>query len=73
MPSSQFRYPWPASRLTRQEMATLYIARERSPNNTPITDLVAAAVRQVYGHTQADSPQQKNHNPRKEDQNESES
>ena len=39
----------------------LHSARERSPNHTPITTLIAAAVRQVYGHIQADSSQQETH------------
>ena len=45
MPAPPFRYPWPASKLTRQEMAMLHAARENSITHTPITILVAAAVR----------------------------
>lgn len=44
-----FRYPWPASRITRDEMTLLYNARERSPSRVPITQLIAEAVRAAYG------------------------
>jgi len=44
-----FRYPWPASSLSRDEMALLYNARERSPGRVPITQLIAEAVRVAYG------------------------
>ena len=47
MPS--FRYPWPASALTRDEMALLHRAREHSPGRVPITQLIAEAVRAAYG------------------------
>lgn len=43
---SDYRYPWPASRLTPDEMAMLYHAR--SPGR-PITQLIAEAVRAAYG------------------------
>ena len=46
---SAYRYPWPASALTRDEMAILYCARERSPDRVPITQLIAEAVRAAYG------------------------
>ena len=42
-----FRYPWPASALSRDEMAMLYHAR--SLGRIPITRLIAEAVRTVYG------------------------
>lgn len=45
----QFRYPWPASALTRDEMTLLYHVRERSPDRIPITRLIAEAVRAAYG------------------------
>ena len=45
-----YRYPWPASRLTPEEMALLYHARERSPSHFPITQLIAHAIRATYGH-----------------------
>ena len=44
-----FRYPWPASALSRDEMAMLHCARERSPSRVPITQLIAEAVRAAYG------------------------
>ena len=46
---SDYRYPWPASALTPDEMALLYHARERSPGRVPITQLIAEAVRAAYG------------------------
>lgn len=44
---SDYRYPWPASALTSDEMALLYHAR--SLGRVPITQLIAEAVRTVYG------------------------
>ena len=49
IPMFDYRYPWPASALTRDEMALLHRARERSPGRVPITQLIAEAVRAVYG------------------------
>ena len=46
---SGYRYPWPASALSRDEMAMLYHARERSPGRVFITQLIAEAVRAAYG------------------------
>ena len=46
---SGYRYPWPASRLTPDEMTMLYHARQRSPVRVPITQLIAEAVRAAYG------------------------
>ena len=46
---SAYRYPWPASALTREDMALLFHARSRSPGRVPITQLIAEAVRAVYG------------------------
>ncbi len=45
---SGYRYPWPASALTRDEMAMLYHARSRSSGRVPITQLIAEAVRAAY-------------------------
>jgi len=45
-------YPWPASALTVEDMALLYHAREASRPRVPITQLVARAVREVYGTTE---------------------
>ena len=46
---SNYRYPWPASALSREEMTLLFHARERSPGRVPITRLIAEAVRAAYG------------------------
>ena len=43
------RYPWPASGLSPQDMRLLYHAREGTRPRIAITQLVAEAVRQVYG------------------------
>ena len=46
-------YPWPASALTRSEMRMLHSARVRhkvhEQKHIPITELLARAVRTVYG------------------------
>lgn len=53
---NDYRFAWPASAIRRgQEMALLYQARESSPNRTPITQLIAHAIRATYGHHLADS------------------
>jgi len=44
-----FRYPWPASGLSNQDMRLLYHAREGTRPRIPITRLVAEAVRKAYG------------------------
>ena len=46
---SDYRYPWPASALTPDEMALLHHAREHSSGRVPITQLIAEAVRAAYG------------------------
>ena len=46
---SGYKYPWPASALTPDEMAMLFYARERSPGRVFITQLIAEAVRAAYG------------------------
>jgi len=43
------KYFWPASGLTESDMALLYQAREASPDRTPISRLIARAVRETYG------------------------
>lgn len=43
------RYVWPASALTAGDMALLHAVRENSDPRTPISALVARAVRTVYG------------------------
>ena len=47
---THYRYPWPASALTHDEMAMLFLARESNPDRIPITRLIADAVRAQYGH-----------------------
>lgn len=46
--SRPFKYPWPASAISPEEMSLLYQARETGPR-MPITRLIARAVRQTYG------------------------
>lgn len=43
-----YRYPWPSSALTPDEMRLLYLARETHPEHPPITRLIAEAVRATY-------------------------
>ena len=43
------KYFWPASAITESHMALLYRVRQASPNRTPITQLIARAVRETYG------------------------
>ena len=50
MPNN-YRFAWPASAIRRgQEMALLYRVRESLPERTPITQLIAHAIRTTYGH-----------------------
>jgi hypothetical protein len=42
------RYPWPASRLGPEEMALLFLARQKAPCRTTITALLAQAVRLAF-------------------------
>jgi len=49
------KYVRPASGIGEDEMTLLFRAREDSPTRAPITRLLAAAVRQAYGHL-ADAP-----------------
>ena len=42
------KYQWPASALTADDMQLLHAVRESRPG-TPITELIARAVRQEYG------------------------
>jgi len=44
------KYFWPASSLTEADLRLLYLARESSSPKVPITQLIAQAVRQTYGH-----------------------
>ena len=60
MPS--FRYPWPASALSRDEMALLYHARERSLDRIPITQLIREAVRVAFA-VPSSPPSRSTHDP----------
>jgi hypothetical protein len=42
-------YPWPASAISRAEMALLHRAREASKPRIPITELVRLAIVGAYG------------------------
>ena len=42
-------YPWPASRISRSEMALLHQARQSSEPRVPITELIRRAVVNAYG------------------------
>ena len=46
-----YRYPWPASALTPDDMAALHAVRESRPDRVPITRLIAEAVRMAYVQT----------------------
>lgn len=45
------KYPWPASAITPEDMSLLHRVRECGPERTPITELLARAVRETYGQT----------------------
>lgn len=47
MPNS--KYAWPASGLSPAEMSLLFQARQAAPRRITIQDLIAEAVRTVYG------------------------
>jgi hypothetical protein len=51
MPREQSKYFWPSSGLRSSvEMDLLYRARESSTPRVPITQLIARAVLETYGH-----------------------
>ena len=50
----QSKYFWPASAITPDDMALLYRAREQLPQRIPITQLLAKAVRESFGHLAAE-------------------
>jgi hypothetical protein len=50
------KYPWPASALTRENMATLHQVREQSCPRVPITRLIAQAIEQAYGQHEIETP-----------------
>jgi len=63
---SDYRYPWPGSAISPDEMALLYRVRESSPDRTPITQLIAHAINHTYGHLvacQPDAPTTHERNP----------
>lgn len=45
----QSKYVWPASSITRADMALVYAVRESTRPRTSISQLIAQAVRQQYG------------------------
>lgn len=51
-------YAWPASRISRSDMAALYRAKHRHAKKTTITQLIAMAVREKYGNGIAAEPVQ---------------
>ena len=64
MPAIRYRLPWPASQITKADLSILFSGRKHSPERTPITNLVAQAIRAQYGHL-ANNPKQSSQ-PRKE-------
>ena len=44
-----YRYPWPASALSKADLKLLHAVRESSQPHVSITDLIAHAVRATYG------------------------
>ena len=58
-----YRYPWPASSLTREDMALLHAVREALPERQPITSLIAEAVRQTYSPPLPTEPEGEPHEP----------
>jgi hypothetical protein len=53
-----YRYPWPASAITPEDMERLYLLRESSASSIPITELIATAVRQAYGARRSRQPEE---------------
>ena len=61
---TNYRYPWPASAISSDDMAVLHSVRENSEHRVPISVLVANAVRVCYGQalqaqTQPRPPQER--------------
>ncbi len=44
----RYRYPWPASAITREEMAALHAVREATRPRIPISRLITSAIRTAY-------------------------
>jgi hypothetical protein len=63
---SKFRYrlPWPASQISKADLSILFSVREHSPERTPITHLIAQAIRTQYGQL-VNHPSNQPSNPRK--------
>jgi hypothetical protein len=65
MPTPGYRYPWPASAITPQDMALLHSVRESTCPRVPISVLVARAVRACYGQALQAKTQPEPHTERK--------
>ena len=61
-----YRYPWPASAITKEDMVLLHSVRESSSPRVPISVLVARAVRAVYGQALTPKAMPDPHQERKE-------
>jgi hypothetical protein len=53
---NDYRYPWPASALGREDMELLHAVRENTSPRVPITKLIALAVESTYGQDQTRPP-----------------
>ena len=47
--SDRFKYYWPSSAITHEDMVLLHRARDSSKPRIPISTLVALAIRAQYG------------------------
>lgn len=63
---TNYRYPWPASAISPQDMALLHSVRESTEPRVPISVLVARAVRACYGQALQAKPQTQTHPETKE-------
>ena len=71
---NDFRFAWPSSAIRRgHEMALLYRMREASPDRTPITQLIAHAIRATYGHQAGPLPTTHHHKKEDHDQTKNQS
>jgi hypothetical protein len=50
------KYFWPASAITPDDMALLHAVREGSRPRTPISELIASAIRNQYGAADLPTP-----------------
>ena len=53
---AEYRYAWPASGLSAEDMGMLYRARETAARRTTIARLVVDAVRRAYGQEDLSEP-----------------